>query len=87
MRRVATAVTYREPRLVRGVLIKVVKMISEEERGSSGYPLRWHPIPCGGPDTVRGMYVLAKAALAAKLGGTTKSSSHGCKTGTGAFLI
>lgn len=42
------AVTYREPRLVRGVLIKVVKMISEEERGSSGYPLRWHPIPCGG---------------------------------------
>ena len=31
MRRVATAVTYREPRLVRGVLIKVVKMISEEE--------------------------------------------------------
>lgn len=77
MRRVATAVTYREPRLVRGVLIKVVKMISEEERGSSGYPLRWHPI----------MYVLAKAALAAKLGGTTKSSSHGCKTGTGAFLI
>ena len=61
MRRVATAVTYREPRLVRGVLIKVVKMISE-------------------------MYVLAKAALAAKLGGTTKSSSHGCKTGTGAFF-
>lgn len=48
MRRVATAVTYREPQLVRGVLIKVVKMISEEERGSSGYPLRWHPIPCGG---------------------------------------
>lgn len=41
------AVIYREPRLVRGVLIKVVKMISEEERGSSGYPLRWHPIPCG----------------------------------------
>ncbi len=39
------------------------------------------------PDTVRGMYVLAKAALVAKLGGTTKSSSHGCKTGTGAFLI
>lgn len=80
MRRVATAVTYREPRLVRGVLIKVVKMISEEERGLG------LPAPVA-PDTVRGMYVLAKAALAAKLGGTTKSSSHGCKTGTGAFLI
>ncbi|AYP98004.1 hypothetical protein DVR01_00135 [Limosilactobacillus fermentum] len=62
------------------MLIKVVKMISEEERGVLGLPA---PVA---PDTVRGMYVLAKAALAAKLGGTTKSSSHGCKTGTGAFF-